>query len=71
MPVMLIHGQQDRRFPLDFARELYDSFAPGQAEFYIAEGVGHSDSSLTAGYREALVKFLNRNGFDLEVPRSN
>jgi pimeloyl-ACP methyl ester carboxylesterase len=67
MPVMLIHGQKDRRFPLAFARQLHESFAPGRAEFYIAGGVGHSDSSHTPGYRDAVGSFLNRNGFELEM----
>jgi pimeloyl-ACP methyl ester carboxylesterase len=71
MPVMLIHGEQDRRFPLKFARELYDSFAAGQAEFYIAGGVGHSDSSQTPGYRPAVGSFLNRNGYDLGIQKNN
>jgi pimeloyl-ACP methyl ester carboxylesterase len=70
MPAMLIHGEKDRRFPLAFARELYKSFSPGQADFYIAPGVGHSDSSQTPGYRQAVVSFLNRNGFEIKISRS-
>jgi pimeloyl-ACP methyl ester carboxylesterase len=61
MPVLLIHGENDRRFPLPFARTLRDSFAPGQADLYVAEGVGHSDSSNTPGYQEAVRLFLERN----------
>ncbi len=61
MPVLLIHGEEDRRFPLSFARALRDSFPPGQADLYVAEGVGHSDSSGTPGYREAVGLFLERN----------
>jgi pimeloyl-ACP methyl ester carboxylesterase len=61
MPVLLIHGENDRRFPLPFARALRDSFAPGQADLYVAEGVGHSDSSRTPGYREAVRSFLEHN----------
>jgi uncharacterized protein len=60
MPVMLIHGENDRRFPLKFALELKDSFAIGQAELYVAEGVGHSDSSMTPGYQAAVRSFLDR-----------
>jgi pimeloyl-ACP methyl ester carboxylesterase len=60
MPVMLIHGENDRRFPLKFALDLRESFAPGQAELYVAKGVGHSDSSLTSGYQAAIQSFLNR-----------
>ncbi len=60
IPVMLIHGEKDRRFPLEFAIRLKNSFAPGQAELYIAEGVGHSDSSQTAGYQKAVRSFVDR-----------
>jgi pimeloyl-ACP methyl ester carboxylesterase len=61
MPVMLIHGENDRRFPLEFAIRLKNSFPAGQAELYIAEGVGHSDSSTTPGYRHAVRSFLDRH----------
>ena len=61
MPVMLIHGEKDRRFPLEFALTLKQEFAAGQAELYIAQGVGHSDSSTTAGYQPAVRSFIERN----------
>lgn len=61
MPVMLIHGEKDRRFPLQFAQTLLRKFAPGQAELYVAKGAGHSNSSTTAEYREAVRSFLDRN----------
>ena len=61
MPVMLIHGEKDRRFPLKFALTLKQNFAAGQTELYVAEGVGHSDSSTTAGYPGAVQDFLERN----------
>jgi pimeloyl-ACP methyl ester carboxylesterase len=61
IPVMLIHGEKDKRFPLAFALELKRGFAPGQAELYVAEGVGHSDSSRTSGYAGALKSFLDRH----------
>jgi len=61
VPVMLIHGEKDRRFPLEFALRLKQKFAAGQAELYIAKGVGHSDSSTTAGYQQALRSFLDRH----------
>ncbi len=60
MPVMLIHGEKDQRFPLEFALALKQNFAAGQAQFYIAKGVGHSDSSTTAGYQKALRSFIDR-----------
>lgn len=61
MPVMLIHGENDRRFPLDFALKLQRSFAPGQAELYVGQGAGHSDSSQTAGYEQAVKSFLDHH----------
>ena len=61
MPVMLIHGEKDKRFPLDFALKLKHSFAPGQADLYVAERAGHSDSSNTPGYAPAVKSFLDRH----------
>jgi pimeloyl-ACP methyl ester carboxylesterase len=61
IPVMLIHGENDRRFPLAFALELKRSFAPGQVALYVAQGVGHSDSSRTPGYEAAIKSFLDRH----------
>lgn len=61
MPVMLVHGEKDRRFPLAFALALRDSFAPGQADLYVAEGAGHSESSQTPGYPKAVESFLKSN----------
>jgi pimeloyl-ACP methyl ester carboxylesterase len=61
VPVMMIHGEKDRRFPLAFALKLKRSFAPGQAELYVAEGTGHSDSSRTPGYAGAVKSFLERH----------
>jgi pimeloyl-ACP methyl ester carboxylesterase len=60
MPVLLIHGEKDQRFPLEFARTLKQKFAAGQSELYIAKGVGHSGSSTTAGYQQAVRFFLER-----------
>lgn len=60
MHVMIIHGEKDRRFPLQFARTLIDNFRPGQAELYVAPGVGHSDSSKTPGYEKSVKSFLDR-----------
>jgi pimeloyl-ACP methyl ester carboxylesterase len=61
MPVMLIHGENDRRFPLEFALKLKNSFPPGLAELYVAEGAGHSNSSKTPGYKSAVKSFLDRH----------
>lgn len=61
MPVLLVHGEKDRRFPLRFARTLAGSFAPGQAELFVAEGAGHSDSSHAVGYAPAVKGFIDRH----------
>ena len=60
MPVMMIHGEKDRRFPLQFAQKLKNSFTSNQVELYVASGAGHSDSSKTPGYQPAVKLFLNR-----------
>ena len=60
IPVMLIHGAKDRRFPLAFARKLKRSFTTERVTLYIAEGAGHSDSSQTPGYAKTVRWFLDR-----------
>jgi len=61
VPVMLIHGEKDKRFPLEFAEQLQKSFKQDQARLYIARGAGHSDSSRTSGYEAALQDFLKQH----------
>jgi pimeloyl-ACP methyl ester carboxylesterase len=63
MPVMVIHGEKDQRFPVSFAHTLKNSFRPGLAEIYVASGAGHSGSSQTPGYAPAIEGFLKRNNF--------
>jgi uncharacterized protein len=60
-PVLVIHGEQDQRFPLRLARQLKDSFPPGRAEFFLGRGADHSGSSLAPGYAEAVEAFVNRH----------
>jgi len=40
MPVMLIHGEKDHRFPLRFAEELRQCFPKGPVPLYVAPGSG-------------------------------
>jgi len=61
MPVMVIHGEKDQRFPVAYAHTLKNSFMSGQAELYVAPGAGHSDSSQTPGYAPAIKEFLDRH----------
>jgi uncharacterized protein len=60
IPVMLIHGEKDRRFPLSFAVTLKQNFTQEAISFWVAEGAGHSDSSLTSGYEVAIKSFIDK-----------
>lgn len=62
VPVMMIHGEMDRRFPLQFALKLKEGFLKDQVELYIGKGAGHSDSSKTSGYVNAVRSFLEKQG---------
>jgi pimeloyl-ACP methyl ester carboxylesterase len=62
MPVMIIHGEKDQRFPLRFALELKASFPGDRVDMFIAKDADHSDSSHTPGYRRAIRSFLDRTG---------
>jgi pimeloyl-ACP methyl ester carboxylesterase len=59
MPVMLIHGEKDRRFPVSFACQLRDSFSAVQPYMYVGPGAGHSGSSQTTDYKMAVKTFLD------------
>jgi pimeloyl-ACP methyl ester carboxylesterase len=59
MPVMLIHGEKDRRFPLSFAMTLKHSFVHEKVACYIAKDAGHSDASKTKGYGPAVKSFID------------
>lgn len=62
VPVMMIHGEKDRRFPLQFALKLKESFLKNQVTLYVGKGAGHSDSSKTGGYVDAVRSFLRKQG---------
>jgi len=63
MPVMLVHGEKDARFPPSMAKTLQDSFLPrDDVRLFVAPGAGHSDSSTKPGYREAITSFLEGIG---------
>lgn len=63
LPVLIIHGGNDRSFPLRFAWQLRDSFPAGRAELFVAKGSDHSSSSLDPAYPAAMRAFVERNGF--------
>jgi uncharacterized protein len=60
MPVMIIHGEKDRRFPVSFALKLRHSFVHGSVGCYIAKDAGHSGASNTSGYKAAVKSFIDR-----------
>lgn len=61
MPVMIIHGGGDRRFPLQFAHELKAHFPPGRVELFVAPGARHSESSFDPAFPGAVRKFIARH----------
>jgi len=60
IPVLLIHGENDRNFPLHHAWRLRDSFPAGRAALFVAKGADHSSSSLAPEYPAAIRAFVNR-----------
>jgi len=60
-PVLIIHGERDRNFPLDHALRLRDNFPAGRAELFVAGGADHSSSSLDPGFPDAVKAFVNRH----------
>ena len=63
---MIVHGADDRRFPLAFARKLAACFPAERAELFVAAGARHSESSLDPAYAAAVRHFIGRHleGFD-------
>jgi pimeloyl-ACP methyl ester carboxylesterase len=59
VPVMLVHGARDRRFPAAFARRLQACFRPGQAALFIAPQAGHSDASASPEYPVVIQGFVD------------
>lgn len=61
LPVLIIHGEADRSFPLNHAWALRDAFPAGRAELFVARGADHSSASQDPGYPEAIKRFVERN----------
>jgi pimeloyl-ACP methyl ester carboxylesterase len=60
IPVLIVHGENDTRFPAEYARRLVKYFSHPDVQLFVAPGAGHSDASHTPGYEPALDRFLNR-----------
>jgi pimeloyl-ACP methyl ester carboxylesterase len=61
IPVLIIHGEKDRSFPLHHAWRLKSSFTAGRAELFVGRGADHSSSSLTPEYPAALQAFVDHH----------
>jgi pimeloyl-ACP methyl ester carboxylesterase len=61
IPVLIIHGENDRGFPLTHAWKLRDGFPAGRAELFVGKDADHSSSSLTPEYPMAIKSFVNRH----------
>jgi len=61
VPVLLIHGEKDRSFPLHHAWRLRDAFPEGGAELFVAKSSNHSNSSLDPRYAKAIESFVSRH----------
>jgi pimeloyl-ACP methyl ester carboxylesterase len=60
IPVMIIHGEKDTRFPIAFAKKMKNNFKHKSIFFYAAKNAGHSDSSCTPGYCDAIKSFIDQ-----------
>jgi pimeloyl-ACP methyl ester carboxylesterase len=61
MPVLIIHGENDRNFPLHHAKRLLESFVHGNAELFVAEGADHSGSSQAPRFSETIRRFVEQH----------
>lgn len=72
MPVLLIHGGQDKRFPPALAQKLQAAFHPRtDVRLFVAPHAGHSDSSHDPAYPDVLADFLDRVVLPGSAPATN
>jgi len=57
MPLMVIHGTNDKTIPFWHGKKLYDT-ANTDKYFYVISGAGHSPDLDTAEYKQEIQKFL-------------
>lgn len=61
VPVLFIHGDEDKLVPYDMMQELYDACtAPGKQQ-YTAKGYPHAAAYQDKGYFPAVFRFADRN----------
>jgi hypothetical protein len=57
IPLLILHGDQDRVVPVHHAHRLYDA-ALGPKQLWIVPGAGHIQTTATAAQRDRLVAYL-------------
>ncbi|MDI6796728.1 MAG: alpha/beta fold hydrolase [Desulfatibacillaceae bacterium] len=60
VPVLIVHGQLDEKFPVRWARQLEKAFPPGSARVYINKNTDHTQTGETPQCQEAVKKFVER-----------
>ncbi len=60
VPLLMIHGRQDKTVPIEHARKVYDA-APEPKQLYVIEGADHNDTYIVGGepYFETLRRFCS------------
>ncbi len=63
VPILFIHGENDRTVPVESAYRLYDAAGCAKA-LYICEDAGHGEAAFRdpAGYWDQVFSFLDENG---------
>ena len=56
-PTLIIHGENDRRFPVEFARRLHASFPEGQAQLTVWANLSTGMPAISAAIRARLTPF--------------
>lgn len=61
VPILFIHGSEDRFVPMEMVWELYQA-CPGEKEIYIVEGAGHGTAYEVGGpvYEQKVAGFIGR-----------
>jgi pimeloyl-ACP methyl ester carboxylesterase len=63
-PALVIHGEHDRRFPVEWGRRLFESLPSPEKEWHLARGNGHDDVFWhhdAENTKRTMVRFLDRH----------
>jgi uncharacterized protein len=61
-PILMIHGDADKKIPIAFNLDNFNALKTTDKEFYIVKGAGHEDVREVGGaaYEQKMLEFLNR-----------